>query len=220
MTVKDVMKIAAGEIGVTESPTNSNKTKYGQWFGLNGQPWCMIFVQWCFFKAGQPLPHKTASCSGLLNWYEKSRPESVCYTPQRGDIVIYNFGHTGIVESVNGNTITAIEGNTSADGNGSQDNGGGVYRRRRSQSLVTAYIRPDYREEEEAMSYEKFKEYMNEYLSELSKLPPAEWSKEAREWAEGNGYINGDENGAKKYKKFMTREEMVQVLFNVTGDSK
>lgn len=219
MTASEILKIAAGEIGYTESPKNSNKTKYGKWFGMDGQPWCMMFVQWCFAEAGEALPYKTASCSGLLNWYEKQRPKSVSYTPEPGDIVIYNFGHTGIVESVSGTAVTAIEGNTSADDKGSQDNGGGVYRRKRNKSLVTAYIRPDYEEEEE-MSYEKFKEYMNQYLNELSKLPPAEWSKEAREWAEGNGYINGDENGEKKYKKFTTREEMVQVLFNMSGESR
>lgn len=220
MTASEILKIAAGELGYTESPKNTNRTKYGKWFGFDGRPWCMMFVQWCFAEAGEALPYKTASCSGLLNWYEKQRPENVFYTAKPGDIVIYNFGHTGIVESISGTMVTAIEGNTSADNKGSQDNGGGVYRRKRSKSLVTAYIRPAYEEEEEEMSYEKFKEYMNRYITELSKQPPAEWSQEARAWAEKNGYINGDENGEKKYKKFTTREEMIQVLFNMSGGSK
>ena len=217
MTANEVLKIAAAELGTTESPKNSNKTKYGKWFGFDGQPWCMMFVQWCFAEAGQALPYKTASCSELLRWYERSRPGSVFYTAKPGDIVIYNFGHTGIVESVSGTAVTAIEGNTSADGKGSQDNGGGVYRRRRSKTLVTAYIRPGYKEEEK-MSYEKFKEYMNQYIAELSKQPPAEWSEKARAWAEGNGYINGDENGDKKYKQFATKEEITQVFYNILGN--
>ena len=85
-------------MGVTESPAGSNRTKYGKWMGLDGQPWCMSFVQWCFHQAGTPLPHKTGSCSALLNWYQKNRPECVVKDPQPGDIAIFTFGHTGIVE--------------------------------------------------------------------------------------------------------------------------
>ena len=94
----DVLNIARGQLGVTESPAGSNRTKYGKWMGLDGQPWCMSFVQWCFHQAGTPLPHKTGSCSALLNWYLKNRPDCVMKDPQPGDIAIFTFGHTGIVE--------------------------------------------------------------------------------------------------------------------------
>ena len=36
---RDVVKIAAGELGNTETPANSNRTKYGAWYGLDGYPW-------------------------------------------------------------------------------------------------------------------------------------------------------------------------------------
>ena len=49
-------------------------------------------------QAGTPLPHKTGSCSALLNWYQKNRPDCVMKDPQPGDIAIFTFGHTGIVE--------------------------------------------------------------------------------------------------------------------------
>lgn len=147
-TAEKVLETARKELGTKESPANSNKTKYGRWYGMNGQPWCMMFVQWCFAQAGMALPYKTASCSLLLSWYRKSRPGSVVKTPQPGDIVIYNFSHTGIVESVGGGTITALEGNTSSSEAGSQSNGGMVCRKTRKTSLVTAYIRPDYGEED------------------------------------------------------------------------
>lgn len=191
MTANEVLKLAAGELGYTESPANSNKTKYGKWFGFDGQPWCMMFVQWCFAEAGQALPYKTASCSGLLNWYERNRPKSVFYTAKPGDIVIYNFGHTGIVESVSGTAVTAIEGNTSADDKGSQDNGGGVYRRRRSKTLVTAYIRPDYEEEEE-MTQEQFNKMADEWLSAFGKKELPEWAKEEFAEAAGLGITDGE----------------------------
>ena len=97
---RDVLKVAAGELGNTEHPANSNRTKYGAWYGLDGNPWCMMFVQWCFAQAGCPLPYRTASCAALLSWYRKHQPERVVSLPEPRDIIIYNFGHTGIVESV------------------------------------------------------------------------------------------------------------------------
>ena len=39
---EDVLKIAARELGNTESPSGSNRTKYGAWYGLDGNPWCML----------------------------------------------------------------------------------------------------------------------------------------------------------------------------------
>ena len=153
---RDVLNIACGQLGVTESPAGSNRTKYGKWMGLDGQPWCMSFVQWCFHQAGTPLPHKTGSCSALLNWYKANRPACVVKDPQPRDIIIYNFGHTGILESAGTATVTAIEGNTSPGHSGSQENGGGVFRRTRSKTLVRAYIRPfTEKKEEKAVAAEK-----------------------------------------------------------------
>ena len=128
------LDIARRELGSTESPAGSNRTKYGKWLGLDGQPWCMSFVQWCFNQAGAPLPCRTGSCSALLRWYRANQPERVVPDPMPGDIVIYRFGHTGIVESASGSDVTAIEGNTSPGQGGSQDNGGGVFRRTRKRS--------------------------------------------------------------------------------------
>lgn len=34
-----VIEIAEKEIGYTELPANSNKTKYGKWFGFDGVAW-------------------------------------------------------------------------------------------------------------------------------------------------------------------------------------
>ena len=182
--VKDPLKIAAGEIGNTESPANSNRTKYGAWYGLDGYPWCMMFVQWCFDQAGRKLPHKTASCSDMLSWYQKYQPERVVTTPQPRDIIIYNFGHTGIVESVASDIITAIEGNTSAGDAGSQSDGGGVFRRTRSKALVTAYIRPfdNYEEDDDMVTYKT-----------LADVPS--WYKPAVQKAISKGALTGTGNG-------------------------
>ena len=42
---RNVLEIARAELGQTEQPAGSNRTKYGAWFGLDGYPWCMMFVQ-------------------------------------------------------------------------------------------------------------------------------------------------------------------------------
>ena len=41
----DILAIAQAELGYTENPRGSNRTKYGKWFKLDGNPWCMMFVQ-------------------------------------------------------------------------------------------------------------------------------------------------------------------------------
>ena len=67
-TAKEILAVARKELGYTESPAGSNRTKYGKWFGLDGHPWCMMFVQWCFRQAGAQdlLPALTASCGALM----------------------------------------------------------------------------------------------------------------------------------------------------------
>lgn len=70
-------------------------------------------------------------------------------------------------------------------------------------------------EEDEDMTQERFNEMMNNYLLELAQKDASGWSIEARNWAENSGLVKGDEKGRKMYKKFMTREEMVQVLYRL-----
>ena len=134
----DLLAAAAEDIGYTEGKNNDNK--FGKWYGWNNVSYCMMAVQYWFAKIGYGLPYKTASCSALLAWYKQYLPKQVLSAPKRGAIIIYNFGHTGICESYTSSTVTAIEANTSPGTSGSQNNGGGVYRRTRNRSTVTAYI--------------------------------------------------------------------------------
>lgn len=183
----DVLNIACGQLGVTESPAGSNRTKYGKWMGLDGQPWCMSFVQWCFHQAGTPLPHKTGSCSALLNWYQKNRPDCVVKDPQPGDIAIFTFGHTGIVERALPGSVMCIEGNTSPGQSGSQDNGGGVYRRQRNLALVRAFIRP-FPKKEDIMTGKEIYDALSDYLSRQT-VP--NWAKAELEEAVKMGITDG-----------------------------
>ena len=70
-------------------------------------------------------------------------------------------------------------------------------------------------EEEEEMTQEQFNEMMNTWLLEQAKLNPSPWSEKERNWAESKGIIKGDQSGRKMYKKLLTREEAIALLYRV-----
>ena len=212
-TANDVLTIAKRDLGYKESPPGSNRTKYGKWYGMDGQPWCMMAVQYWLNQAGITPVIRTASCGALMRAAKKAG-EWVTGGYKPGDVVIYDFpggaatDHTGIIESFDGRYVTAIEGNTST---GNDSNGGEVMRRTRKLDVVLGAWRPKY-EEDDDMTQEQFSEMMDTYLAQLAKQGPSDWSQDAREWAENNGLIKGDAEGNKQYKGFVTREQMVVFL--------
>ena len=48
-----IIRIASNEVGYVETPPNSNKTKYGKWFGFEGVAWFGKYVSWVTADAGQ-----------------------------------------------------------------------------------------------------------------------------------------------------------------------
>ena len=176
-TANEILAVARKEIGVKESPAGSNQTKYGAWYGLDGQPWCMMFIQWVFAHAGVPLPVKTASCGAFMR-AAQAHGRWVTSNYQPGDIVIYDFpvggatDHCGIVEQLAGGGIMAIEGNT---GSGNDADGGQVQRRIRSNKVILGAFRPAYdieENEDEVVTYkylkdvpEKFRPIINDLMT-------------------------------------------------------
>lgn len=157
MTVETTLNIARGELGIKESPPNSNNVKYNTWYygrevSGSAYPWCMAFVQWVFAQAEVPLPVRTASCGALMNAAKKAG-QWVTKDYRPGDVVIYDFpggaatDHTGIIEKVTLTGVVAIEGNTSEAG--SQSNGGMVCRKTRPASLIVGVVRPKYEKEDD-----------------------------------------------------------------------
>ena len=63
------------------------------------------------------------------------------------------------------------------------------------------------------MTQEQFNTLMEGYWRSLAQREPADWSAEAREWAEKNGLIVGDGNGNKQYRSFVTREQLAAILY-------
>jgi len=152
MSRNKVVETAKKEVGTSENPANSNRTKYGKWYGLDGHPWCAMFVSWVFDQAGVRLKVGQTSkgfhhCQSAHNiWKQKQRLTS---NPQKGDIVLFDWqnngwaDHTGIFvkwENAAKTQFTCLEGNTSVNNN---SNGGLVMERKRNKSTVKAFVCPE-----------------------------------------------------------------------------
>lgn len=73
------------------------------------------------------------------------------------------------------------------------------------------------KKEEETVSYEEFAAYMDRYITELAAKAPDTWSADARKYVEDSKLLNGTNKDQMKYKSFVTREELAQVLFNLSN---
>jgi hypothetical protein len=152
--MSNVVDIAKSQLGYQEVGTR-NDSMYGKWYGLNYNPWCAMFVSWCFDQAGlgEKIAAQTkkgfASCQAGLKWFTSKGKIVPVGKAQPGDIVFFQFDadaeadHVGICASNDGNKyLTVYEGNTSGDNKGSQSNGDGVYLKKRAYSLVMGVARP------------------------------------------------------------------------------
>ena len=188
-TVSELLEIARRQIGVKECPPNSNNVRYNTWYygrEVSGReyPWCMVFVQWVFDQAGVKLPIRTASCGALMR-AAQSAGQWMTGDYRPGDVVIYDFpggaatDHCGIVESVDGTYISAIEGNTSST---SDADGGAVERRARKFSQIVGAVRPSYDKEVEEVRYNTVEEC-------------PDWARETVQKLIDKGYLGGNGQG-------------------------
>lgn len=69
-------------------------------------------------------------------------------------------------------------------------------------------------EEEDDMTYDKFKEYMNQYFEEIRSLDGHAYSQEARDWSVETGIIKGTSHSEfdGDWQDYVTREMMVTML--------
>ena len=109
------------ELGFAEDYSN-NITPYGIWYGMNGEPWCAMFVSWCADQAGvlESTVPRFAYCPYGVSWYRgkgKFGAAGSC-RPKCGDTVFFGsritgeINHTGIVTAVTETEVTTIEGNS------------------------------------------------------------------------------------------------------------
>jgi hypothetical protein len=158
-SVKGTLDWCRAQVGTTESPAGSNRgplvSRWERDFHMDGQPWCGAFVGYGLrHVAGVQVPdgvvytpniigYARAKTGGFEGWYSWSRRKP-------GDLILFKWpgvssapcDHVGILDEDGNHTI---EGNTSSGSSGSQNNGGGVYRRARGNGNVVGCARPRYR---------------------------------------------------------------------------
>lgn len=117
-----IIKTAQNEVGYQGG--ENEYSQYGVWYNSPNAPWCVIFVSWCAHHADIPtsvIP-KEAGTGNILEFFEDrdqflpSASRNGTVSPQAGDIIFFvgdeaTTGHVGIVTSVNGNTVSIIDGN-------------------------------------------------------------------------------------------------------------
>lgn len=231
-TVKKLLDTAKKEIGVKESPPNSNKVKYNtEYYGKvvvgGAYPWCACFVWWVCKKSGVKLPVKTASCGELMR-AAKSANMWVTSNFRPGDIVIFDFSgkqkttqHCGIVEEIIPDYgVQSIEGNT---GSTNDSNGGEVMRRRRASKFIIGAVRPVYEAEKakedvftmtiqefiDKLTNEQAYELLKKAQTHASTLAEPTWSRNEGHWqtAIDKGIINGGSPEG-----LIKRDELIAVL--------
>lgn len=149
MKAQKVIDIAFNEVGQLENPANSNKTKYGKWFGFDGVAWCGIFCSWAYAQAGTPLPKigftkGFAGCQTAVAHFKETGETT--NSPQIGDLVFFDwnldgrYDHVGIFNGwkIKDKEFYTIEGNTSL---ANQSNGGQVMSRTRKTG-GTLFVHP------------------------------------------------------------------------------
>ena len=144
-----MLATARSQLGYQESV--GNRTKYGAWYGLDGNAWCAMFVSWCAEQSGNSdvIPKHAYTPSGA-QWFAQRNQWGTA--PRVGAIVYYRWpgmgriSHVGIVEQVRADgSIVALEGNTNPGG--TSRTGGGVYRVVR-RAYIAGYGYPRYPEPE------------------------------------------------------------------------
>lgn len=141
----------------TANAGKNNFTKYARdlYPALQGQPWCDMFVDWCFVQAFGQVSARQLIGGGFSAYtptsaqYYKNQGRYHKSNPQPGDQIFFRNSqriyHTGIVEKVSGGRVYTIEGNTSA-GAAVIPNGGAVCKKSYAvgASGIDGYGRPDW----------------------------------------------------------------------------
>lgn len=211
MSLSKVLEAARADLGYAESPPNSNRTKYGEAYGMNGVPWCVMALWYWFRESGERMAFfgggKTASCGTLLRWYREQGLTIPVEDVQVGDIVLMNFHgksdpeHCGLVVDVPARGLTnkpdfyTIEGNTSSGVYGSQDNGGCVAKKMRYGYQVVGVCRPQYQPDPVT-------------VDDIA----GRWSENDIRWCIEHSLLKGYPDGSFRPTQAVTREELAVVL--------
>jgi hypothetical protein len=166
--IDQFVEIAVSEIGTREEGGNNcgaeiRAYQSATWLKPDPWPWCAAFVCWVMMKwliskevcelltlKNQPTVEKfrcrDAAAFGFEKWALKRKiaifPETEL--AKKGDIVVFDFSHIGIVtedQVIGINTIKTVEANTNGRGDRDSVSGDGVWAKERKKDLVKSLIR-------------------------------------------------------------------------------
>lgn len=142
------LQIAISQVGVMEQPLGSNRgpqvDEYLRSVGVDpatgSYPWCAAFTYWCFAQAAAEakVANHLVRTAGVLDHWNRSTARKLLSVEALaqpalvlpGMIFVMAFkggtGHMGLVEKIDGQALTTIEGNTNKGGS---REGIGVFRR-------------------------------------------------------------------------------------------
>lgn len=163
---KKLVEIALKEEGVQETPHHNNigpriqEYQTATWLTPGSWPWCSALTCWVLREACKNLDFKKAvtdkypswhlckdaSAFGWVKWAQKVGIPTYSETDlaKAGDFVVFDFSHIGMViedQDSPTNLIRTIEGNTNGRGDRDSPTGDGVWKKKRSPTLVQRYIR-------------------------------------------------------------------------------
>lgn len=179
-SAEDIIAVAITQLGYKEGSLEGTVqkyddcTKYGEWYGMNYNAWCAMFVSWCADQAeiSTSVIPKHASCDVGMQWFLKRNQFTYgsyyggTDNPKRGDIIYFGLqtssgtfdsNHVGIVYKVEGGNVYVYEGNSSAKVQSVTYKLGTSY--------ILGFATPDYSGNLPAPSYETGK-----YLVDTAKL--------------------------------------------------
>lgn len=140
---EEIVEIALSQKGYKEGPNND--TKYGEWYGLNYNPWCAMFVSWCADQVGilDTLIPKFAGCTtGFRQMTQMGITTKEHIVPKKGDLIFFDwdrtgdYDHVGIVTDANESSVWTVEGN--------HDDDVGTYVYPIDAKYIAGYARPKY----------------------------------------------------------------------------
>ena len=132
---KEVALVAHGQLGYVEA--TGNRTQYGKDYGLDGFPWCAMYVTWVYKQAAKnvgcvnPLPKYAHVTSSFERFKKLGMVIGENEQLLQGDLTMWDHdekpggpGHTGVIIQVhNGRSLFVSEGNTSRTDKSSRNGG-------------------------------------------------------------------------------------------------
>lgn len=120
-----VVRLAQASLGDFPESNGNNTNAITDWFGMNGAPWCAMFISWLFAQTGASAALGGAARTAWTgDYYTSGMPE--VSNPRPGDIAVYGTDHVNLVTSPGGGR--RIGGNQSNNVTAAPYSGGTIFR--------------------------------------------------------------------------------------------